>query len=161
MFTVVMSRNLLMAALACALTVPASAEAADLKLRASLSGGQVVSATESPATGEARAMLDDDNAMRVDLVYSDLEEAPVGAELRVGEASENGTVAQKLALDIDDTDGRVVGAQFAVSPEVAARIRAGEAYLVITTIAHPNGVIRGQLMPQSVRLPDETPLTDK
>lgn len=161
MFSATLSRSLMLTVLACAIAVPGMAKAADLKLRASLSGGQVVSATESQATGEARAMLDDDNAMRVDLVYSDLEQAPSGAELRVGKPSENGAVTEKLALDIDDTDGRVVGAQFAVSPEVAARIRAGESYLVITTIAHPNGVIRGQLVPQSVRLPAEAPLTDE
>ena len=161
MFPVALSRSLLLSAVAFALLSPGVAEAGDLKLRASLNGSQVVSATESAATGEARAMLDDDNAMRVDLVYSDLDQAAVGAELRVGKASENGAVTEKLAMDIDGTDGRVVGAQFVVSAEVAARIRAGEVYLVITTIAHPNGVIRGQLMPQPVRLSDEAPLKNE
>ena len=50
-----MSRPMLIAALACALAAPASANAVDLKLRALLNAGNVVSATESYAKGEARA----------------------------------------------------------------------------------------------------------
>lgn len=152
-------RPYLTAALACALIAPTAADAAELKLRALLNGGNVVSATESLAAGEARAMLDDDNGVRVDLIYSDLEEKATGAELHVGKSNENGTAIEKLALDINQSEGRVVGALFDVSPEVAERIRAGEAYLVITTIEHPDGVIRGQLVPQPVRLP-EPPLAD-
>ncbi|MFD0739401.1 CHRD domain-containing protein [Lysobacter koreensis] len=152
-----------LAVLACALLAPVAANAAELKLRALLSGSNVVSATESPAVGEARVMLADDNGVRVDLVYSELEEKAIGAELRIGKANENGSVIEKLDLDVDESDGRVVGALFDTSPEEAARIRAGEAYLVITTIEHPNGVIRGQLVPQPVRLPEpppELPLAD-
>ncbi len=158
-----MSRPMLIAALACALAAPAGANAADLKLRALLNAGNVVSATKSPATGEVRAMLEDDNDLRIDLVYSGLEERATGAALHVGKPGENGARVEKLDLDSDydyDYDsGRVVGAQFDVSAEIAARIRAGEAYLVITTIEHPDGVIRGQLLPQPVRLPGP-PLAD-
>lgn len=152
-------RSFRIAALACVLVASTAAGAAELRLRALLNGGNVVSATESPATGEARAMLADDNGVRVDLVYSDLEEKATGAELRVGKSNENGIAIEKLDLDIDQSDGRVIGALFDVSPDMAERIRSGEAYLVITTIEHPNGVIRGQLVPQPMRLP-EPPLAD-
>lgn len=155
-----MPRLMLIAALACALAAPADADAAGLKLRALLSAGNVVSATESPATGEVRAMLEDDNDLRIDLVYSGLEERATGAAVHVGKPSENGELVERLDLDIDQDSGRVVGAQFDVSAEVAARLRAGEAYLVITTIEHPDGVIRGQLVPQAARLPDAPPVED-
>lgn len=154
-------RSALAAALACMFAAPAAA--AELKLRALLDGGRVVSSTESPANGEARVLLDDDNGVRLDLVYSELDEEPTGAELRVGKPNENGRMVEKIELDVgadvDDGQGRVVGARFDVSADVAERIRAGEAYLVITTIAHPDGVIRGQLEPRPVRLA-EPPLAD-
>ena len=156
-----MRRTLLIAALACAL-VPAGASAADLKLRGMLNATNVVSATESPATGEVRAMLQDDNDLRIDLIFSDLQESPTGAALHVGLSNENGALVQRMDLDLDATEdsGRVVGAELAVSDTVADRIRAGEAYVVITSIVHPEGIIRGQLIPQPLRLP-EPPLADQ
>ena len=152
-----MSKPLLIATLACALAAPAGANAAELKLRALLSAGSVVSATDSPATGEARAMLEDDNDLRVDLVYSGLEERATGAALHVGQPSENGALVERIDLELDEGDGRVVGAQLDLSVDVAARLRAGEGYVVITTIEHPDGVIRGQLVPEAVRLPEPPP----
>lgn len=156
-----MSRPLLVAAMACAFASPGIASAAELKLRALLSAGSVVSATESLATGEARALLEEDNDMRIDLVYSGLEERATGAALRLDKPGENGPLVERFDVDADtDTDteeGRVVGAQFEVSAEVAGRLRAGEAYLVITTIEHPDGLIRGQLTPEPARLRDPRP----
>ncbi len=149
-----MPRTLLIAALACALAAPGSADAAELKLRALLSGGNVVSATESRATGEARALLDDDNDLRVDLVFSGLEARATGAAVHVGKPNENGLLVKRLDVALDEDIGRVVGAQIDISDEVAARVRAGEAYIVITTIEHPDGAIRGQLAPQPVQLPE-------
>lgn len=157
-----MSRPMLIAALACALAAPVGANAADLKLRALLNAGNVVSATGSPATGEARVILQDDNDLRIDLVYSDLEERATGAALYIGKPSENGAMVEEIGLDLDtgEDSGRVVGAQFDVSEDVAARIRAGEAYLVITTLGHPDGAIRGQLVPLPVRLPEPALVDD-
>lgn len=152
-----MSRPMLIAAMACALAVPVGADAAEVKLRALLDAGSVVSATESLATGEGRGLLEDDNDMRVDLVYSGLEERATGAALHVGKPGENGMLVERLDLDVEDDSGRVVGAEFDVADDVAARIRAGEAYLVINTIEHPDGLIRGQLTPQPVRLPEPVP----
>ena len=152
-----MSRPMLIAALACALAAPASANAVDLKLRALLNAGNVVSATESYAKGEARALLADDNDVRIHLVYANLEERATGAALHVGKPGENGALVAKLDLDSDEDSGRAVGVQFNVGAAFAARLRAGEAYLVITSIQHPDGVIRGQLLPQPVRLPEPPP----
>ena len=157
-----MRRPLLIAALVCAIASPAAALAADLKLSGMLNATNVVSATESPATGEVRAMLQDDNDLRIDLIYSGLEETATGAALHVGPSSENGALVERMDLDEDDSgdSGRVVGAQLDVSDEIGARIRAGEAYVVITTTQHPAGVIRAQLVPQAVRLP-AAPLVDE
>lgn len=150
-----MSRPMLFAALAAALALPVCANAADTRLRGLLNSGSVVSATESQATGEVRALLEDDNDMRVDLVYSGLEERATGAALHVGKPNENGLLIEKIDVepDAEEDSGRVVGAEFDVSADTAARIRAGEAYVVITTIEHPAGLIRGQLTPEPTRLP--------
>ena len=40
-----------------------------------------------------------------------------------------------------------------LTPDVAADVRAGDAYLLVTTSDFPTGALRGQLLPQPVRLP--------
>jgi hypothetical protein len=77
--------------------------------------------------------------------------------LHVGTGGENGTIVERLDLVVENDSGRVVGAEFDVGDDVAARIRAGEAYLVINTIEHPDGLIRGQLTPQPARLTEPVP----
>ena len=42
----------------------------------------------------------------------------------------------------------------ALTDDVAQSMRAGNAYIVVTTVDHPSGAIRGQLVPQPVRLPN-------
>lgn len=142
------------AALVAALAFAGHAQAADLILRGMLGGGSVVSATESPATGEVAAVLSDDNTLQLDLVFAGLTLGATGAALHTGKFSENGPAVARLDIDAGATEGRIVGAQLALTPLAAAAVRAGESYVVISTIEHPGGEIRGQLMPQPVRLDD-------
>lgn len=140
-------------ALICAALLAASpALAADLSLRGSLSGANVVSATESPATGEVAATLEDDNDLRIDLVYSGLATNASGAGFHIGKASENGTRVAPLGISSGTTEGRLRGAVVRLTPAVAARVRAGESYVQIVSLDQPGGVIRAQLVPQGATL---------
>ena len=134
-----------------------SAGAATLELRATLSGANVVSASDSPASGEARATLDDDNRLQLTLVYGGLGSEVTGVALHVGDRSINGPVAQTLDAG-REREGRMRVAQtLTLTDSVAASMRAGETYIEVTTSDHPSGAIRGQLVPQPVRLDDMPP----
>ena len=145
-------RALLLGLLALPIAVPAAA--ADLLLRGEFSGARVVSATESDATGEASAVLADDNDLLVDLVYAGLANGATGAYLHRGAANENGDRGADLGIPADTTAGQLRQVEIALGPEDAERVRAGESYIVITTLAYPDGAIRAQLVPQPIRLQD-------
>ena len=141
-------------ALALALSMtPAMAET--LRLHATLDGASVVSATDSKATGEARVVLEDDGDVRIDLVFGGLSSDVTAATLHTGAASENGPAAATLDVRKSQPRGSLVNEKMRVTPEVAQRMRDGESYIVITTIDFPNGAIRGQLLPQPLRLADD------
>lgn len=131
------------------------ARADELKLRAVLNGGNVVSATDSEATGEATAVLDDDDKLVLNLVYGGLGSEVTGASLHIGKSNENGLSAMALDVRENQTVGSLVDAHFTLEASVAQRMRDGETYILVTTIGNPDGAIRGQLMPQPVRLADE------
>jgi len=137
-----------------ALVASAPALAADVTVRGVFSGTQVISATDSAGTGEVSAVLEDDNDLLVDLVYAGLGDGLTGAALHTGRANENGTRVASLDVPLDTTEGQVRQVSLALSPEVAERVRAGEAYLVLTTLPNPDGELRAQLVPQPVRLGD-------
>lgn len=135
--------------------VPAMAQ--DVMLRGTLGGGNVVSATDSPASGEVAAVLGDDGVLRLDLVFADLEPGATGAALHTGNYNENGPMVARLAIDSGATAGRIVDERVTLTPVVAAAVRAGDGYVVISTIEHPDGAVRAQLMPQPVTL-DQPPV---
>jgi hypothetical protein len=131
------------------------ASAAGLRLHATLNGANVISATDSKATGEATAELDANNKVRINLVFGGLASDVTGASLHTGTTAENGPMAMPLDVRKDQTVGSLVDEQLDLTEEVAQRMRDGETYIVVTTVDHPAGVIRGQLLPQPVRLGDE------
>ncbi len=128
--------------------------ATELRLHALLDGASVVSATDSKATGEARGVLQDDNKLRINLVFGGLASNVTGAELHTGARSENGPAVAPLDVREHQTVGSLVDTELTLTDDVASSLRAGNAYLVVTTVDHPSGAIRGQLVPQPVRLPD-------
>lgn len=131
------------------------AGAAELRLHAVLNGASVVSATDSKATGEATAVLQDNGKVRINLVFGGLASDVTGVELHTGTTAENGPTAMPLDVAKNQTVGSLVDQPLQLTEEVAQRMRAGEAYIVVNTIDHPAGSIRGQLMPQPVRLGDQ------
>ena len=146
-------RGAMLVALAAA-WAPSPALAAELELHATLDGAHVVSATESAATGEAHAWLDEEGRVRIELVFGGLEEGASGAGLYAGAATENGDLVAELDVAPDLVRGRLDDIEIALSQAVAEQMRAGETYLQIETTGFPDGAIRGQLVPQPVRLED-------
>ena len=71
----------------------------------------------------------------------------------MGTASENGRKVSDLPLPATGADGRI-DTTVALSDDDAGRVRAGEAYVQVTTLGHPDGAIRAQLMPRPVELDD-------
>ncbi|MDB6164171.1 MAG: hypothetical protein JWL98_1603 [Xanthomonadaceae bacterium] len=135
------------------------ATAADLRLHALLDGASVVSATESKGTGEATAILTDDNKVRLNLVFGGLASGVTGAAIQLGSSSENGAVAAPLDVRKNVTSGSLLNVQLTLTPDAAASMRDGNTYLLVTTVDHPEGAIRGQLLPQPVRLRPAAPTT--
>lgn len=125
----------------------------ELRLHAVLNGGSVISATASTATGEAKAVLQDDGKLRISLVYGGLASDATGAALHTGTRVGNGPAVMPLDVRTNQTVGSLVNEELTLSADVAASMRAGNTYIVITTIDYPSGAIRGQLIPQPMRLP--------
>lgn len=144
-------RILLSAALALAV-LPGAGMAADVELHATLDGAHVVSATESPGSGEAHAWLGDDNRVRIELAFGGLADGATGAALLEGKATENGDLVAELAIGDDRVSGRLDDIVIALSPAIAEQMRRGQTYLQVETLEYPDGAIRGQLVPQPVRL---------
>lgn len=148
------NRTLLAPALALALA-GTPALAAEIELHATLEGANVVSATESSGTGEAHAWLGDDNRVRIELVFGGLASGATGAALFEGKPTENGDLVAELAIGDDLVSGRLDDIEIGLSAEVAEQMRLGETYLQVETLEYPDGAIRGQLVPQPVRLEDQ------
>lgn len=126
--------------------------AGDVNLHAVLDGSTVISATTSKATGEATAVLRDDGKVRINLVFGGLASNVTGVALHTGTKAENGLKVMPLDVRKDQTVGSLVNSQVTLTPDVAASMRQGNTYIVVTTIDYPSGAIRGQLLPQPVRL---------
>lgn len=142
-------------ALALLLLLVASAplHAAELRLHALLDGASVVSASESPGTGEARAVLEDDGKLRVTLLVGGLATNVTGVELHTGSGNDNGPQVASMDASPNAQGGWIVNTLLTLNADVATSVRAGNAYLLVTTTDFPAGALRGQLLPQPVRLP--------
>lgn len=132
------------------LAPPAFAQQAqDTRLRGSFVPTRSPEGDARPATGEVRAMVEADGDARVDLVVSGLAERATSATLHTGDAGENGEQVARMDLVVDGAEARAIGATTRLSPIVAAQVRAGQAYVVVRTSEHPDGVLRAQLVPQA------------
>ena len=126
-----------------------AAQAQDVRLRGLFSPLRAPEAETRPPAGEVRAVIDEDGDVRVDLVVSGLTERVTGATLHTGRAGENGEQVARMDVAVDGAEGRVIGATADLSPAVAAQVRAGQAYVVVRTSEHPDGILRAQLAPQT------------
>jgi len=135
-----------------AMGVVAQAFAADLTLMAMMDGSSVVSATESKASGQARAVLDEDGRVTMDVAFAGLASDATSVELLMGKATENGVVVGALNVGSGNTGDSKSGLALTLSPEQEQAMRDGMTYLLVRTIDYPGGAIRGQLMPQAPAL---------
>lgn len=133
------------------------AAAQEVMLRGTLSPANVMSATESAGTGEVAAVLTEDDVLRIDMIYANLDLGATRAALHTGRYNENGPIVERLEIDQGSTAGRLENIELDLTPLTAASVRAGESYIVIGTIEYPDGAIRAQLMPQPVRLDNAPP----
>lgn len=143
-----MHRFLISVMLAGALAMPASAQS-DARLRGSFVPVTAPEGDARPATGEVRASVDADGDVRVDLVVSGLTERVTGATLHTGGAGENGEQVARMDVAVTGSEGRIIGGTARLTPLVAQQVRAGEAYVVVRTSEHPDGILRAQLAPQA------------
>lgn len=102
-----------------------------------------------PPTGEVRMRLEDDGDIRVDLVVSGMTETATGVTLHLGEASQVGEQVARMDVTTDGREARIVGATARLTPLVAERVRAGEAFMLVRTNEHPDGWLRAALAPQA------------
>lgn len=132
--------------------------AQDVRLRGVFAPVRAPEGEARPATGEVRALIDEDGDVRLDLVVSGVDGSVTGATLHTGRAGENGEQVARMDVAVEGTEARVIGATADLGPALAAQVRAGEAYVVLRTSEHPDGVLRAQLMPQARTL--ETVVAD-
>lgn len=127
----------------------ADAFAQEVRLRGLFAPIRAPEGDTRPPTGEVRALIDEDGDVRVDLVVSGLTGRITSATLHTGRAGENGEQVARMDVAVEGGEGRVIGATADLSPALAAQVRAGEAYVVLRSSEHPDGILRAQLAPQA------------
>jgi len=129
-----------------------AARAADVHLHAVLDSTPMVPATDSSGSGEARAVVRDDGAVRINVAFAGLSSLVTSVELHTGASNATGPTVAKL--DVRETSaGMAVNQQLTLGAGPVADMRAGSSYILVTTADRPSGALRGQLVPQPVRLP--------
>jgi hypothetical protein len=146
-------KSMLLAALLLAAGVAPSAQAADLRLHALLDSTPLVPRADTDASGEATATLHDDGKATIRLVVGGITSSVAAAELHTGADNATGPVVAPLTLTSDPQLGWVAEQTLTLDAADAASMRAGDSYILVTTGDHPTGELRGQLVPQPVRLP--------
>jgi hypothetical protein len=116
---------------------------------AAMAPSQIFPATNSKASGVARISVESDSgAVRGTVSLSGMSARAV--TLNQGFAGSSGdalvTLAPRSAGEF------VVPANVTLSPEQAAAFAQGRLYVIAASAAHPNGEIRGQLAPESVKV---------
>lgn len=134
------------------LLVASQSGAADLTLMAVMDGASVVSATESKASGQARAVLDENGKVTMDLAFVGLASEATSVELLMGKATENGIVVGALDVGSGKSGDSKSGLALTLTPEQEQAMRDGMTYVTVRTIDYPGGAIRGQLTPQAPTL---------
>lgn len=135
-----------------ALGATAQSHAADLTLLAMMDGSSVVSATESKASGQARAVLDEDGRVTLDVAFAGLASEATSVELLMGKPTENGLLVGALNVGSGKTGDSKSGLTLTLTPEQEQAMRDGMTYMTVRTIDYPGGAIRGQLTPQAPAL---------
>lgn len=136
------------------LVLPLAALAQDMHLRGVFALIRAPAADTRPPTGEARAVVNEDGGVRVDLVVSGLTERVTSATLHTGNAGESTEQVARLDVAVDGDEARIIGGRVDLTPLVAQQVRSGGGYIVLRTSEHPDGFLRAQLARQPRTLGD-------
>lgn len=142
-------RRFLLRSLPLLLALPFAAVAQDVHLRGMFTLLRAPAADTRAPVGEARAVVDEDGDVRVDLVVSGVTERVTSATLHSGTAGENTEHVARLDVVADGEEARIIGGRADLTPLVAQQVRSGAAYIVLRTSEHPDGYLRAQLAPQA------------
>ena len=118
-----------------------SAGAADVTV--TLSGAQEVPAVNTTARGNGTIKVGDDGAVSGSVTTSGV--AGTAAHIHSGAAGKNGPVIVPLQKGSDG--GWALAPAAKLNPDQLKMFKAGELYVNVHSMAHPDGEIRGQLTP--------------
>jgi hypothetical protein len=138
---------LLLAAAVAAL--PAIANAQDVRLRGGFVPLLAPAADTRAPVGEVRAILEEDGDVRIDMVVSGMTETARTATLHLGRGSEAGEQVGRLDVSTQGSEARIIGGTLRLTPAVAARVRDGDAFVLVRTSEHADGLLRAALAPQA------------
>jgi len=108
-----------------------------------LSGNQVVPPSQSSASGYGSIDVATDGTLSGSVTVTDM--TAVTAEIRLGEPGRNGPIVAYLTKTGDNTWAVVAGAR--LTPQQTNAFRAGALYVTVSSIAHKQGELRGQIVP--------------
>ena len=136
---------MLAAVLLIAFAAPAHAER--VRLSANLDGVSEIPPVESPATATATVLFDKDTStVSWDVYWSGLSGPPTAAHFH-GPASKHNSAGVQVDLGGGSFASPFRGSA-ALNEEQADQLLAGQWYINIHTAAHPDGEVRGQILPQ-------------
>jgi hypothetical protein len=108
-----------------------------------LSGNQVVPPAQTSASGYGSIDVSTDGTVSGSVTVTDM--TAVTAEVRLGEPGRNGPIVAYLTKTDDNTWTVVGGAR--LTPQQINAFRAGALYVTVSSIAHKQGELRGQVVP--------------
>lgn len=118
-------------------------------VEAALSPAQVISGGDMGASGSAELGLNrDDGSLEGTVTLSGL--SATGVTLNTGAAGASGDVL--IALDEADTGNWVIPEGSALDSDEQERFDGGELYLLANSNSHPEGALRGQVLPDNITL---------
>jgi len=115
--------------------------AADVKV--ALSGGEVVPAVTTSASGSGTITIGDDHSVSGSVTTTGV--AATAAHIHMAAAGQNGPVIVPLTKSGDSTWTVQAGAK--LTDQQYDAFKAGTLYVNVHSAAHPGGEIRGQLKP--------------
>jgi len=146
-----MSRRTVMvvAGLIGAVGAGALALAAPVSFKVALSGAQQVPPIQSPGSGSADLSYDPSTRVVTwSVTYSGLSSPVTMAHFHSGDAGANGPVAVWLSKQGGGAPAQSpITGQATLTPEQAEQFTAGKMYVNVHTQEHPQGEIRGQVVP--------------
>lgn len=123
--------------------------AAEKSFKATLSGNECVPAVTTPAKGEATFELSKDGKeLSYSIIVTDIENV-TAAHIHQGKKGENGPPV--ALIDIKGKKGKITVNELMGSmkgktvKDLIEQIDAGNAYVNVHTVKHPDGEIRGQI----------------